>query len=77
MFWRMAGLAQASPVENVLDREDFTLQDLMEEEDLIQECKSLNGRLVALYVPLGLLRRESRRPECVCVYGPPVTVWMD
>ena len=67
MFWRMAGLAQASPVESVLDRDDFTLQDLMEEEDLIQECKSLNGRLVALYVSRACCTKKAGGPECACV----------
>ena len=43
----MAGL-QPSPVERVLDKEEFTLDDLLDEDDLIQECKSLNGRLIAL-----------------------------
>jgi len=35
-------------VERVLDKEEFTLEDLLDEDDLIQELKSLNGRLVAL-----------------------------
>ncbi|GHP04762.1 hypothetical protein PPROV_000351500 [Pycnococcus provasolii] len=52
-FWRVAGLAQQSPVEAILDREEFTLEELLEEEDLIQECKSLNSRLVTY------LRRED------------------
>ena len=35
-------------MERVLDKEEFTLEDLLDEDDLIQELKSLNGRLVAL-----------------------------
>eukprot|EP00245_Coleochaete_scutata_P016893 TRINITY_DN806_c0_g1_i2.p1 TRINITY_DN806_c0_g1~~TRINITY_DN806_c0_g1_i2.p1 ORF type:complete len:994 (-),score=262.48 TRINITY_DN806_c0_g1_i2:857-3838(-) len=46
MFWRVAGLATTSPVDTLLDRESFTLEELLDEDDLIQECKSLNGRLV-------------------------------
>ena len=60
MFWRMAGLAQASPIEGILDGGDFTLEDLMDEDDLIQECKSLNSRLAALYV--GARPRRERTP---------------
>jgi len=41
---------QASPVELVLDKESFTLEELLEEDDVIQECKSLNSRLVHLCV---------------------------
>ena len=36
MFWRVASFNQTSPVEAVLDRADFTLEDLLEEDDLIQ-----------------------------------------
>ena len=32
----------------VLDRESFTLEELLEEDDVIQECKSLNNRLINL-----------------------------
>jgi serine/threonine-protein phosphatase 6 regulatory subunit 3 len=32
----------------VLDKESFTLEELLEEDDLIQECKSLNSRLIDL-----------------------------
>ncbi|CAL0334503.1 unnamed protein product [Lupinus luteus] len=46
MFWRMAGLSTASPVETILDRENFTLDDLLDEDEIIQECKALNGRLI-------------------------------
>jgi hypothetical protein len=50
MFWRSPGIVQASPVDGILDRESFTLDDLLDEDDLIQECKSLNSRLVDLCV---------------------------
>ena len=30
----------------VLDKENFTLEELLEEDDVIQECKSLNIRLI-------------------------------
>ena len=38
MFWRVhQGEEQASPIEKVLDRDDFTLEELLLEEDVIQE----------------------------------------
>ncbi|KAE7996079.1 hypothetical protein FH972_000828 [Carpinus fangiana] len=46
MFWRMAGLSTASPVETILDKETFTLEELLDEDEIIQECKALNGRLI-------------------------------
>lgn len=46
MFWRVSNLATTSPVDNLLDKGDFTLEQLLDEDDLIQECKSLNKRLV-------------------------------
>ena len=45
MFWRM-GFAHTSPIENLLDTEDFTLEQLLEEDDIIQECKQLNKKLI-------------------------------
>ncbi|GAB4829428.1 hypothetical protein Ancab_019099 [Ancistrocladus abbreviatus] len=46
MFWRMAGLSTASPVETILDKENFTLEELLDEDEIIQECKALNSRLI-------------------------------
>ncbi|XP_042519140.1 serine/threonine-protein phosphatase 6 regulatory subunit 2-like [Macadamia integrifolia] len=46
MFWRMAGLSTASPVETILDKENFSMEELLDEDEIIQECKSLNGRLI-------------------------------
>lgn len=30
-----------------MDKEEFTLEELMNEDDIIQECKAANPRLVA------------------------------
>ncbi|CAF1928877.1 unnamed protein product [Brassica napus] len=46
MFWRMAGLSTASAVEAILDKDNFTLEELLDEDEIIQECKALNGRLL-------------------------------
>ncbi|GKV39968.1 hypothetical protein SLEP1_g47655 [Rubroshorea leprosula] len=42
----MAGLSASSPVEAILDKENFTLEELLDEEEIIQECKALNTRLI-------------------------------
>ncbi|CDY48149.1 BnaCnng15910D [Brassica napus] len=46
MFWELTALSAASPVESILDKEDFTLEELLDEEDIIQECRALNIRLI-------------------------------
>ncbi|KAI3432394.1 hypothetical protein D9Q98_003950 [Chlorella vulgaris] len=47
MFWRVSGLNTASPVDSILDKESYSLEELLDEDELIQECKSLNARLTA------------------------------
>lgn len=39
--------AAASPVDSILDKESYSLEELLDEDELIQECKSLNARLTA------------------------------
>lgn len=46
MFWQLKALSASSPIESVLDKENFTLEELLDEEDIIQECKALNSRLI-------------------------------
>jgi len=45
MFWRL-GFAQTSPVDQLLETGNFTLEQLLEEPDIIQECKQLNKKLI-------------------------------
>ncbi|KAI7872847.1 SIT4 phosphatase-associated protein-domain-containing protein [Spinellus fusiger] len=45
MFWRF-GFHNPSPIDTLLDREDIKLEELFEEEDLLQEAKSHNQKLV-------------------------------
>ncbi|WIA10355.1 hypothetical protein OEZ85_010547 [Tetradesmus obliquus] len=45
-FWKVAGFSQPSPIEQILDKEEYNLEELLDEDDIIQECKSLNGRLI-------------------------------
>ncbi|MQM12261.1 hypothetical protein Taro_045175 [Colocasia esculenta] len=49
MFWRMTGLSTASPVESILDKDNYTIEDLLDEDEIIQECKALNTRLINLF----------------------------
>ncbi|KAL7867530.1 hypothetical protein SRHO_G00089140 [Serrasalmus rhombeus] len=45
MFWKF-DLHTTSHIDQLLDREDVTLRELMEEEDVLQECKAQNRRLL-------------------------------
>ena len=55
MFWRMAGPAQASPIEAILDKDNFTLEELLDEDDFIQEVQPC----AQLHAPLCGSRREQ------------------
>eukprot|EP01137_Pigoraptor_chileana_P003843 Opistho-2@44640 len=45
MFWKF-GFAAMSAIDSILDKEQFNLIDLLKEEDLLQEVKSHNKRLL-------------------------------
>eukprot|EP00004_Rigifila_ramosa_P018979 TRINITY_DN478_c0_g1_i1.p1 TRINITY_DN478_c0_g1~~TRINITY_DN478_c0_g1_i1.p1 ORF type:complete len:608 (-),score=164.29 TRINITY_DN478_c0_g1_i1:100-1923(-) len=45
MFWRF-GFHAPSAIDTILEREDFTIEDLLDEEDFLQECKQLNKQLI-------------------------------
>lgn len=46
MFWRFGGYANISTIDTILDKNDFTLEELLEESDLIQELKQHNAKLI-------------------------------
>ncbi|KAI4385495.1 hypothetical protein MLD38_003514 [Melastoma candidum] len=46
MIWNLPSISGSSPVEAILDQENFTLEELLDEEEIIQECKALNSRLI-------------------------------
>lgn len=48
-FWRTFGFHTVSAVETILDRESFTLEELLDEEEILQEVKSQNKKLLDLY----------------------------
>ena len=61
-------------VEVILDKENFTLEELLDEEEIIQECKALNSRLINLYVRNQFQIMDFYFscpwlfPPCSCVY---------
>lgn len=56
MFWKF-DLHTTSHIEQLLEREDVTLHELMEEDDILQETKAQNRRLL-LFLSQGQNMRE-------------------
>jgi serine/threonine-protein phosphatase 6 regulatory subunit 3 len=48
-------------VESILDKDSFTLEELLDEEEIIQECKALNSRLI------NFLREKNSSGETIAV----------
>ena len=46
MFWRFGGYANISTIDTILEKPDFTVEDLLDEGDLIQEIKQHNAKLI-------------------------------
>ncbi|GJN76424.1 hypothetical protein PLICBS_010537 [Purpureocillium lilacinum] len=46
MFWRFGGYANISTIDTILDKPEFTLEELLDESDLIQELKQHNSKLI-------------------------------
>nr|XP_019934111.1 PREDICTED: serine/threonine-protein phosphatase 6 regulatory subunit 2 [Paralichthys olivaceus] len=60
MFWKF-DLHTSSHLEAILDKEDVTLAELMDEEDVLQECKAQNRRLLLF------LCQDQCMQELVCM----------
>ena len=45
-FWRTFGFQSVSPIDTILDRDHFTLEDLLDEDDILTECKGQNKKLL-------------------------------
>ncbi|KAL5048917.1 hypothetical protein BDW71DRAFT_11365 [Aspergillus fruticulosus] len=46
MFWRFGGYASVSAIDSLLDKPDVSLEELLDESELIQELKQLNTKLI-------------------------------
>lgn len=46
MFWRFGGYANTSAIDTLLDKPECTLEELLDESDLIQELKQNNAKLI-------------------------------
>ena len=57
MFWRFGGYANISTLDTILDKPDVTLEELLDEADLIQELKQHNTKLIEYLREEHALRR--------------------
>ncbi|MCJ1476601.1 hypothetical protein MMC13_005267 [Lambiella insularis] len=57
MFWRFGGYANVSSLDTILDKPDVTLEELLDESDLIQELKQHNTKLIEYLRDENVLRR--------------------
>jgi len=48
-FWRTFSWHQVSPIETILERENFTLEDLLDEDEILTELKSQNKNLISFF----------------------------
>lgn len=46
MFWRFGNYASISSIDTILDKPDVTVEELLDESDLIQELKQQNSKLI-------------------------------
>ncbi|KIJ68898.1 hypothetical protein HYDPIDRAFT_105412 [Hydnomerulius pinastri MD-312] len=56
MFWRF-GFHNASTIDSLLDKDDVSLEAILDEDDLLQECKSQNTRLIDYFQRVDVLKR--------------------
>ena len=47
-FWKTFGFQTVSAIDNLLDSGNFTLEQLLDEEDILQETKAQNKKLIDL-----------------------------
>jgi serine/threonine-protein phosphatase 6 regulatory subunit 3 len=53
---RRFGFHNASSIDGLLDKEDVALEAILDEEDLLQECKSQNTRLIDYFQRVDILQ---------------------
>lgn len=45
-FWKTFGFHTVSAIDTLIDSGDFTLEQLLDEEDILQETKTQNKKLL-------------------------------
>lgn len=57
MFWRFGGYASISSIDTLLDKPDVSLEELLDESELIQELKQHNTKLIEYLREDNVLKR--------------------
>ncbi|KAF7618906.1 SIT4 phosphatase-associated protein-domain-containing protein [Aspergillus flavus] len=57
MFWRFGGYASISSIDTLLDKPDVSLEELLDESELIQELKQHNTKLIEYLRDDNVLKR--------------------
>ena len=57
MFWRFGSYANLSTLNNLLEKPDVTLEEVLDESDLIQELKQSNSKLIEFLRDENVLRK--------------------
>ncbi|WPG97743.1 Hypothetical protein R9X50_00052400 [Acrodontium crateriforme] len=60
MFWRFGGYANISSLDTILDKPDVTVEELLDESDLIQELKQNNSKLIEFLRDEAVLQKLLR-----------------
>lgn len=47
----------ASTIDSLLDKEDISLEAILDEDELLQECKAQNTRLINYFTHVDVLKR--------------------
>ncbi|KAI0797491.1 SAPS-domain-containing protein [Abortiporus biennis] len=56
MFWRF-GFHNASTIDSLLDKDDVSLEAILDEDELLQECKAQNTRLIDYFQRVDIIQR--------------------
>ncbi|EJD53175.1 SAPS-domain-containing protein [Auricularia subglabra TFB-10046 SS5] len=59
MFWRF-GFHNVSSIDSLLDREDVALESILDDDELLSECKNQNTRLIEFFQRIDILQRLLR-----------------
>lgn len=51
------GFHNASAIDSLLDKDDVSLEAILDEDDLLQECKAQNTRLIDYFQRVDVLQR--------------------
>lgn len=76
MFWRFGGYANISSIDTILEKPDCTLEEILDENDVEQELKANNAKLIEFLrddVVLGKLLRYVTAPKPVRPLASPTT----